>query len=259
MQHDRSEDALTESAIDREIEMALAVEPSPEFAARVRRRIANEPTPTAWRTPWVVLAVGAMAGVLVVVVAVSRSAQKPSPSSANAPLPGKPVGDVLRAPTPAIGPPEKSAAAAPPLRGSRAVPELNGAARLGSAAPPTRSEVSADEAISGSARPTEVVPRALSALVRVGGDVKAPRKIVDVKPLYPDNARAGRAAGLVVLDVTITIDGSVSSTRVLRSSPIFDQAAIDAVRQWKFEPTMFNGVPVAVGMTVTINFVPPSE
>ncbi len=259
MPHNRSEDALTESAIDREIERALAVEPSPEFMARVRRRIANEPTPTAWRAPWVVLAIGAMAGVMVVVIAVSRPAQKPSPSSANAPLPGKPVGDVLRAPAPAIGPPEKSAAAAPPLRGSRAVPESNGAARSRSAASPTRSEVSADEAVSGGAGPTEVVRIPLSGVVRVGGDVKAPRKIVDVKPLYPDNARAGRATGLVVLDVTIAIDGSVSNTRVLRSSPLFDQAAIDAVTQWKFEPTVLNGAPVEVEMVVYINFGPPSE
>jgi len=95
--------------------------------------------------------------------------------------------------------------------------------------------------------------------LRVGRDVRAPLKIVDMKPLYPDSARAAQVKGVVILDVTIAIDGSVSNARVLRSIPIFDQAAIDAVRQWKFEPTLLNGTPVEVEMAVTINFVPASE
>jgi TonB family protein len=51
----------------------------------------------------------------------------------------------------------------------------------------------------------------------------------------------------------------VSKARVLRSIPVFDQAAIDAVTQWKFEPTALNGAPVEVEMLVFINFVPPAD
>ena len=114
-------------------------------------------------------------------------------------------------------------------------------------------------AISGSARPGEVVPTPSTRRVRVGGDVKVPHKIADVKPLYPDDARAVRAKGVVLLEVTIASNGSVSNARVLRSIPLFDQAAIDAVTQWKFEPTVLNGAPAEVEMLVYINFVPPSE
>jgi TonB family protein len=90
----------------------------------------------------------------------------------------------------------------------------------------------------------------------VGGAVRAPRKIVDVKPIYPEGARAVQASGAVILVVIIATDGAVSSARVVRSMPVFDQAAIDAVTQWKFEPTMLNGVPVEVEMNVFINFMP---
>jgi len=138
---------------------------------------------------------------------------------------------------------------------------LNGAARAGSAAPPTKPEVSlrAGNTTSDRVRAAEVATPPLGGPLRVGRDVKAPSKIVDVKPRYPDNARATQARGVVVLDVTIATDGSVSNVRVLRSIPIFDQAAVDAVRRWKFEPTVLNGVQVEVEITVAINFVPPTE
>jgi TonB family protein len=111
--------------------------------------------------------------------------------------------------------------------------------------------------IPGTARPGEVASTPPNGPVRVGGDIKAPHKIVDVLPLYPEEARASMAKGVVLLDVTIAADGSVADTRVLRSIQLLDQAAIDAVRQWKFEPTLVNGRPVAVQMLIYINFVPP--
>jgi TonB family protein len=262
MQDDRSGNALTESAIDREIERALAVEPSPEFVARVRARIASEPPPVAWRVPWIFTAVGATVGAILVVVAVSRSTQKPGPAVASPqPPPGKSIGDVSLTPLPARGPQGASGEAAPPVRGSKAVSGPNGAARSRSAARPAKPGVSlpVDNAASDSARRTDGASTPLGGPLRVGRDVRAPLKIVDVKPLYPDGARAAQVKGVVILEVTIAADGSVSSARVLRSIPIFDQAAIDAVRQWKFEPTLLNGMPVEVEMAVTINFVPASE
>jgi protein TonB len=90
----------------------------------------------------------------------------------------------------------------------------------------------------------------------VGGAVRAPRKLVDVKPIYPEGARAIQANGAVILTVIIGTDGSVSSARVVRSIPGLDQAAIDAVTRWKFEPTVLNGEPVEVEMNVLINFMP---
>lgn len=90
--------------------------------------------------------------------------------------------------------------------------------------------------------------------LRVGGAIKPPRLLVRVNPIYPEEARAAGIAGVVVLDIVIGEDGSVIETRVLRSIPELDQAAIDAVSQWKYETTLLNGEPVELEATVTINF-----
>ena len=63
-----------------------------------------------------------------------------------------------------------------------------------------------------------------------------------------------KVQGVVILEVTIDGEGHVADTRVLRSIPLLDQAAIDAVRQWEFTPTLLNGQPTAVRMTVTVQF-----
>ena len=90
--------------------------------------------------------------------------------------------------------------------------------------------------------------------VRVGSSIRQPVKIKDVPPVMPDIARSARIQGVVILEVTIDAQGRVSNARVLRSIPLLDQAALDAVRQWEYEPTLLNGVPVPIIMTVTVPF-----
>ena len=92
------------------------------------------------------------------------------------------------------------------------------------------------------------------APVRVGGNIKPPTKVKDVKPQYPPIAQSARVQGVVIIEATIGPSGSVQDAKVLRSIPLLDQAALDAVRQWQFTPTLLNGVPVPVIMTVTVNF-----
>ena len=91
-------------------------------------------------------------------------------------------------------------------------------------------------------------------IVHVGGDIKPPRKVVDVAPAYPPLARAARVEGLVILEAVIAEDGSVRDVRLLRSVPLLDAAAVEAVRQWRFTPTLLNGQPVPVVMTITVAF-----
>jgi TonB family protein len=94
------------------------------------------------------------------------------------------------------------------------------------------------------------------ARVRVGGNVRAPRKLKDVKPIYPDAMRnAGRGA-VVKLEASIGPDGKVARVRALNGfvHPDFAAAATTAVSQWEFSPTLLNGAPVIVEMTVTITF-----
>jgi protein TonB len=90
--------------------------------------------------------------------------------------------------------------------------------------------------------------------VRVGGNIQAPRKVKDVPPAYPPIAQSARVQGVVILEATIGPDGHVQDVRVLRSIPLLDAAAVDAVREWQYTPTLLNGVPVPVIMTVTVNF-----
>jgi len=92
--------------------------------------------------------------------------------------------------------------------------------------------------------------------IRVGGNIRVPRKTVDVHPVYPKTMRdAGREA-VVPIEAIIGADGSVTSVRVLTAQihPDFAIAAVDAVRQWKFTPTLLNGAPVEVVMNVSIEF-----
>jgi protein TonB len=90
--------------------------------------------------------------------------------------------------------------------------------------------------------------------LRVGGNVQSPRKMRDLKPVYPQEARDAQVQGIVTIEMRVEPDGRVGSARVLRSIPLLDQAALDAVQQWEFEPTLLNGAPVAVIMTVTVQF-----
>lgn len=92
------------------------------------------------------------------------------------------------------------------------------------------------------------------APVRVGGDIKEPKKIRDVRPVYPQIAQTAKVQGIVIIEAIIGKDGNVRDAKVLRSVPLLDQAALEAVRQWRFTPTLLNGIPVEVVMTVTVNF-----
>jgi protein TonB len=92
------------------------------------------------------------------------------------------------------------------------------------------------------------------APVRVGGQIRAPQKIKDVRPVYPAIAQSARVQGIVIIEATIGPNGSVQEAKVLRSIPLLDAAALEAVKQWQFTPTTLNGVPVPVIMTVTVNF-----
>ena len=90
--------------------------------------------------------------------------------------------------------------------------------------------------------------------MRVGGNIRPPEKVKDVPPVYPPVAQSARVQGIVILEAIIGLNGKVSEVKVLRSVALLDEAAITAVRQWEYTPTLLNGVPVSVIMTVTVNF-----
>jgi TonB family protein len=100
----------------------------------------------------------------------------------------------------------------------------------------------------------EFKPAIENGALRVGGEIKPPVKIKDVRPVYPPVAREAGVSGVVILEVRIDTDGNVEQARVLKSIPLLDEAALDAVKQWRFVPTLLNGAPVPIMMTVTVNF-----
>jgi len=101
--------------------------------------------------------------------------------------------------------------------------------------------------------PLPPTPPAPKTPIRVSA-LQAPRKIKDVAPRYPAIAQASRVEGVVILEAVISEDGSVQDVRVLRSKALLDDAAVEAVRQWRFTPTLLGGQPVPVVMTVTVSF-----
>ena len=90
--------------------------------------------------------------------------------------------------------------------------------------------------------------------IRVGGQIPQPTKVKHVNPVYPPIAESARVQGVVIIEAIIGADGRVQDVRILRSIPLLDQAALDAVKQWEFTPTLLNGAPVPIIMTVTVQF-----
>ena len=90
--------------------------------------------------------------------------------------------------------------------------------------------------------------------IRVGGNVQESKLIRKVEPVYPELAKRARVQGSVILSVTVDEEGNVSEIRVTKGHPLLDEAALTAVRQWKYSPTLLNGEPVPVIATVTVIF-----
>lgn len=101
--------------------------------------------------------------------------------------------------------------------------------------------------------PTPAPPPPVRA-VRVGGKIKAPKLVHVVQPVYPDLAAQARLTAVIILEALVETNGQVKSVSVLRGAPLFDDAAIAAVKQWRYQPLLLNGVPTEFILTVTVKF-----
>lgn len=90
--------------------------------------------------------------------------------------------------------------------------------------------------------------------LRVGGQIREPRRTQHVAPVYPQVALDAGLEGIVIIEAVVDEEGRVDSARVLRGIPILDDAALGAVRQWRYTPTLLDGVPTPVIMTITVTF-----
>ena len=194
------------------------------------------------------------------------------------PAPARPIAAYIKAaaipvaPSPArqVRPtaPEPATATAAPLPDVAAAP-IEAPATIGTNEPPAMPAprglgvgipggVGITSAVgSGVSIPQEAPPPPAPAVdrpLRVGGDIRAPRKLHHVAPVYPAVAAQARISGVVILEATISPTGDVVNVTVLRSVPLLDGAAVAAVRQWRYDPPRLNGQPVAVLLTVTVQF-----
>jgi len=101
--------------------------------------------------------------------------------------------------------------------------------------------------------PTEAPPPP-AKVVRIGGQIAQPKLIRQVKPVYPDLAVQSRVSALVILEAEVDTRGHVKTVKVLRGHPLFDEAAMEAVKQWRYQPLLLNGEPTGFILTVTVNF-----
>jgi len=86
------------------------------------------------------------------------------------------------------------------------------------------------------------------------GGLTEPTKLKHVPPIYPDIAIRANVYGDVVLECTVSPKGRVTDVKVIRGIPLLDEAARAAVKQWIYSPTLVDGVPVTVILTVTVKF-----
>jgi len=90
--------------------------------------------------------------------------------------------------------------------------------------------------------------------VRVGGIIRTPKLREQVVPQYPELAKQARTTAIVIIEAVVGVDGRVEAAKVLRGQPLFDQAALDAVKQWRYQPLLLNGVPMPFVVSVTLVF-----
>ena len=101
----------------------------------------------------------------------------------------------------------------------------------------------------------EPLPQPTKKPIRVGGNVQASRLIHRVEPKYPELAKRARVSGMVILRMIVSEGGVVEEVKIVRGHPLLNEAALRAVRQWRYSPYFLNGEPIPVTATVTVNFV----
>lgn len=202
----------------------------------------------------------AVIGVVVVVPLVATGAL---PMPATGPMIVELVTPPLPQPPPAprravaASPPTAHRNAAPSVTPETIAPEHDFDAGFENVAQTDIGIVGGSEVDGGTVAPPPVAapPPAREERVRIGGVVRAPERLSYVAPIYPPVALAARLRGLVIIEAVIDTRGHVQDARILRSdSPLLIEAAVTAVRQWTYSPTLLNGVPVSVIMTVTVQF-----
>jgi len=117
----------------------------------------------------------------------------------------------------------------------------------------TPQQIEEAQSLASEWKPVTPVPKSIPK--QIGGNVLKSKLIKQVTPKYPEAAKRQRISGMVILIVTVNEEGNVTNIRVTRGHDLLADAAIEAVKQWEYSPTLFEGKPIPVTATVTVNFV----
>jgi protein TonB len=199
---------------------------------------------------------------------VNQYAQQPVAAPASAAAVNSPVSNVhVIEPAPASGNRAPQISAPMNQKSAKTMPDMSATLTAHPVSAQRASSVDADAAptvgggssISGEleqmASAADVAPPPAPAPpVKIGGDVHAPQLLSSVMPIYPPMARSSGIVGNVVVQASISATGAVVSTKVISGPAVLRQAAVDAMRRWKYRPATLNGLPVSVEVTVTMAF-----
>ena len=138
---------------------------------------------------------------------------------------------------------------------SRPSPNRSASNSASLAAPAVRDELQVSpEAPMANILSSHAAPKPLPASPPIGGQVQPARLLKSVPPVYPPFARSSHTAGDVTVDALIDANGNVTDLKAVSGPPILRQAAMEAVRQWKYDPARLDGRPVAIRLSLTVRF-----
>jgi len=145
----------------------------------------------------------------------------------------------------------------PPVKEAEPKPATLASGRVLSVPPPTGEVQSRELTLPGK----EAEPKPAAGRK---GETRLPRLLRRADPVYPDSANRARVEGDVILEITVGLRGRVERANVVKSIPLLDQAALDAVKKWEFDPGLMEGSPIQATLEVTIHFglpvqIPPPE
>jgi protein TonB len=268
--------SLTPAAVEGRVATAAA-RPALEPDLRIETRVVTSRS-NPRRASWLWAASVLLHGVLIlalVVIPLLLSEAMPAPAQGARAFFAAPALAVAPPPPPppAASAPARRSVAQPkaPAPAAATAPTLGVPADLPAPAAPAEEPVHvADGAADGEAAGVEggvpggivggvlggiaAAPPAPVLPVRVGGEVREPKKLRHVSPVYPDVAVAAKVRGSVVLECMVSPQGRVTDVSLVRGIPLLNDSAIAAVRQWLYTPTLKDGVPVPVILTVTVRF-----
>jgi protein TonB len=245
------------------MEETITITPPPRFATRVGER----PTGRGWVWPFTVTlhALGAAAVVIVPLLGNEplpsesdhvANAFFASPQLAAPPPPPPPPAAARAAVAPKVKPAQESSSFTAPIDVPKDLaPDSSLDLGIEGGVPGGVEGGVPGGVVGGVVGGLEAAPPPPAQVIRVGGVIREPKKVKDVAPVYPNIAKTAKIQGVVILEAQINPQGKVEGVKVLRSIPTLDESAMEAVRQWVYTPTLIDGVPVSVIMTVTVNFV----